>query len=129
MLPLNKSVVRPHLEFSVEFWSPHLHRDIGKIERVQRKATKMIPEIRNHSYQQRLMDLELISLVQRHFESNLLRCSNRFNNVSRKGFFDYDFNDRTRNNGKKCIVNRFNTSFSTAFLSHQYFNNLECATL
>ena len=35
-----------------------------KMDRVERKATKMIPEIRNHSYQQRLKDLELISLVQ-----------------------------------------------------------------
>ena len=34
-----------------QFWSPHLRRDIDKMERVQRKATKIIPEIRNHSYQ------------------------------------------------------------------------------
>ena len=52
MLPLYKSIVRPHLEYAVQFWSPHLRRDIDKIESVQRKATKMIAEIRNHSYQQ-----------------------------------------------------------------------------
>ena len=63
MLPLYKSLVRPHLEYTVQFWSLHLRRDIDKMERVQRKATKMIPEIRNHSYQQRFKDLELISLV------------------------------------------------------------------
>ena len=52
MLPLHKSLVGPNLEFAVQFWSPHLCRDIDKIERVQRKDTKMIPEIRNHSSQQ-----------------------------------------------------------------------------
>ena len=50
MLPLYKSFVQPHLEYAVQFWSPHLRRDIDKMERVQRKATKMIPEIRNHGY-------------------------------------------------------------------------------
>ena len=65
MLPLYKSLVRPHLEHAVQFWSPHLRRDIDKMEKIQRRATKMIPEIRYHSYHQRIKDLVLISLVQR----------------------------------------------------------------
>ena len=73
----------------------------------------MIPEIRNHSYQQRLQDLEIISLVQRRLREQLIEVFeylNRFNNVSPIGLFDYDFNDWTRNNGKKLIVKQFNTS-------------------
>ena len=65
ILPLYKSIVRPHLEHAVQFWSPHLRRDINKIEKIQRRATKIIPEIRNHSYHQLIQDLDLISLVQR----------------------------------------------------------------
>ena len=79
-------------------------RDIDKTERVQRKATKMIPEIRNHSCQQRLKDLKLICLVQRRLRGQLIevfKYLNRFNNVSPIGLFDNDFNDITRNNGKK----------------------------
>ena len=67
----------------------------------------MIPEIRNHSYQQRLKDLELISLLQRRLRVQLIevfKYLNIFNNVSSIGLFDYDFNDRTRNNRKKLIV-------------------------
>ena len=45
MLPLYKSLVRPHLEDAVQFWSPHLRRDIFKMEKIQRKASKMIPEM------------------------------------------------------------------------------------
>ena len=63
MLTLYKSLDRPHQEYAVQFGLPHLRRDIDKIERVQRKVTKMILEIRNHSYQQRLKDKELTSLV------------------------------------------------------------------
>ena len=73
-----------YLEYAVQFWSPHLHRHIDKIERVQIKTTKIIPEIRNHSYQQRHKDLELISLVQRRFWGQLIevfKYLNRFNNV------------------------------------------------
>ena len=37
MLPLYKSLVRPHLEYAVQFWLQHIRRDIDKIERVQRR--------------------------------------------------------------------------------------------
>ena len=65
ILPLYKSLFRPHLEHAVQFWSPHLRRDIDKMEKIQRRATKMIREIWNHSYHQQIQDLDLISLVQR----------------------------------------------------------------
>ena len=63
ILPLYKSLVRPHLEHAVQFWSLHLRRYIDKMKKIQRRATKMIPEIRNHSYHQRIQELDLISLV------------------------------------------------------------------
>ena len=104
MLPLNKSIVRPNLEYAVQFWSQHLCREIDEMERVQRKAIEIIPEIRNHSCQQRLKDLELISLVQRRLRVQLIevfKYLNRFNNVNPICLFHYDFNDWTRNNKKK----------------------------
>ena len=118
MPPLYKSLLRPNVEYALQFWPPHLRRDIDKMERVQRRATKMIPEIRNHSHLERLKDLKLISLVQRRLLRQLIevfKYLNRFNNVSPIGLFDYDLNDRTRNNGKKWIVKRFNTSVAQHF--------------
>ena len=32
MLPLYKFIVRPHLEYAVQSWSPYLHRDIDKMD-------------------------------------------------------------------------------------------------
>ena len=78
----------------------------------------MVPEIRTHSYQQGIKNLELIGLVQRRLLWQLievLKFLNRFNNVSPRGLFDYDFNDRTRNDGNKLIVKRFNTSVAQHF--------------
>ena len=45
ILPLCKSIVSPHLEYAVQFWSPHLRRDIDKMVTIQRRATQIILEI------------------------------------------------------------------------------------
>ena len=111
MLPLYESLVRPHLEYAVQFWYPHLQRGIIKIEKIQQKASKMIPEIRNHSYSQWLNDLNHINLEQRRLSGQFIevfKYLRRFNNATARGVFDRDFNDRTRNNGEKLIVKRFN---------------------
>ena len=118
ILPLYKSLARPHLEHAVQFWSPHLRRDIDKMEKIQRRATKMIPEIRSHSYHQRIQDLDLISLVQRRLLGQLIyvfKYLNRFTTAIAGGLFDYDLNDRTRHNGAKLIVKHFNTSVAQHF--------------
>ncbi len=49
ILPLYDCLFRPHLEYAVQLWSPHLAKDITKLEAVQRRATKMIPSLRNKS--------------------------------------------------------------------------------
>ena len=118
ILPLYKSLDLPRLEHAVQFRSPHLRRDIYKMEKIQRRARKMIPEIRNHNYHQRIQDLDLISLVQRRLRGQLIemfKYLNRFTTASAIGLFNYDLNDRTRNNGAKLIVKDFNTSVAQHF--------------
>ena len=127
MLPLYKFLVHSHLEYSVQFWYPHLQRDIIKIEKIQQKASKMIPEIRNHSY--RLKDLNLISLEQRRLREQLIevvKYLRRFNNATARGLFDRDFNDRARNNGEKLIVKTLQHINCPTSLPNQDNNHLEC---
>ena len=78
----------------------------------------MTNEIRNHSYHQRIQELDLISLFQRRLRGQLIeefKYLNRFTTASGRGLFDYDLNDRTRTNGAKLIVKYFNTSVAQHF--------------
>lgn len=62
MLSLYNSMVRPHLEYAVQVWSPNYRKDIDLLERIQRRATKMIPPLRALSYEGRLRQLNLFML-------------------------------------------------------------------
>ncbi len=49
---LYNSLVKQH--FAVQFWLPHLAKNIAKSEVVQQRAVKMIPSLHNKSYKERL---------------------------------------------------------------------------
>ena len=52
-------------------WSPHTSRNISKLERIQRRATKFILKT-NDDYEQRRKKLNLLSLEQRRFLFDVL---------------------------------------------------------
>jgi len=54
ILPLYKSLDRPHLDYCSQIWNPHYVKDIKLIEGAQRRATKLIDSVKDLHYDERL---------------------------------------------------------------------------
>ena len=71
--PLFTSLVRTHLEYANVIWGPFFKGDIKAVEKVQRRATKMVAGIANMSYEERLKELQLPSLVHRRRRGDMIQ--------------------------------------------------------
>ena len=67
-----KALVRPQVEYATPVWSPTLKMDIEAIERVQHRATKLLPDIASLKYEERLQHLKLPTLQYRRLRQDLI---------------------------------------------------------
>ena len=72
---LYTTFVWPHIEYCVQVWSPHLRKDINTLERIQMRATKLVPELRHLTkltYNKHLYWLDLTTLEKRRLRGDLI---------------------------------------------------------
>ncbi|KAK2168287.1 hypothetical protein LSH36_18g03040 [Paralvinella palmiformis] len=77
------TMVRPHLEYGNVIWHPRFRRDSVEIEKVQRRATKLVPEIRHLPYDKRLRTLKLPSLQHRRIRADMIQTYKILNEIDR----------------------------------------------
>ena len=123
VLPLYKSLVRPHLEYAVQFWNPYKVEDIKILERVQRRATKMIAALKNKPYNVRLQSLGFQTLEVRRLRGQLIEVFKILNNFDKvDDIIVRNESERPRNNGYKLKGKRFRTDIAKNFFANKIIN-------
>jgi ribonuclease P/MRP protein subunit RPP40 len=87
VLKLYKSLVRPHLQYCVQAWRPYFRKDIELMERIQRRATKLMKSLKDETYEHSLKKLYLKSMKKRRLREDLIEVFQMFKGIDNLHFF------------------------------------------
>ena len=116
IVKLYKTLVRPHLDYCIQSWRPYLQKDKDLMEKVQRRATRMISGYKGLMYEERLEKLKLTTLETRRTRADLLqvyKIVNRIDGMKLENFFEIGQETRTRGHSLKFFKKRFNTTLGS----------------
>ncbi len=104
------TLVRPHLEYANQVWCTYKKKDVEAIEAVQRRATKLVPTLKNLAYPERLRKLELPTLAYRRARGDMVETFKVMNCVYDRsvseGLFMKQDESVTRGHEKKIFKQR-----------------------
>ena len=79
IIRLYKTLVRPRLEYCGQVWRPHYQKDIDALEKVQKRATRMVENLKGMDYAERLKSVQLTILETRRIRADLIEVYNIVN--------------------------------------------------
>ena len=133
-IPLYKEIVRPHLEYCIQAWRTYCKKDIDTLEHIQRRATKIIPELRDLSYEECLKECGLTTLETsrlRGGQIEVFKILNGYENIDRNSFFSLKKDNRIRGHEVKlvkdqCRLNIRKHSFSQRTINEWNKLSMDC---
>ena len=123
MKRLYTTLVRPHLEYCNAALILKNKGDIDKLERVQRRATKMVTELRNLPYQDRLRRLDLQSFTFRRRRGDMIQTFKYVKGINKCRLEDLLPKPRTmrclRGHSEKLAMPRARTNLRKHSFTHR----------
>jgi hypothetical protein len=121
IVPIYCSLVRPHLEYCVQAWAPHLKKDIIQLENVQKRAVNMIVGLRGQTYEDKLRELNLFSLTKRRLRGDLIetfKILKGFDKIDSTKFFTLATSN-TRGHSLKLYKKNVNSNIRKFFFTQR----------
>ena len=125
-LKLYKAIIRPTLEYCNSVWTPLFKKDEDLLEKVQQRATRLLPHLRHLEYAERLRTLNLPTLSYRRQRAELIqifKIIKGYDRVNPYQFFHFEDGGRTRGHSKKIKKVRFNLKIRQNSFSIRAINN------
>ena len=111
-------LVRPHLEYGHTVWPLNYKTDRTIVENVQHRATKLVPELKNLPYTERLEKLNLPSIAYRRCRGDMIEVYKYLNG---KYAVDLSFLPRSMNSNR-CHSFKLQKQHSKYKLRHDFFS-------
>ena len=74
-------MVRPHLEYANSVWCPYKQVDIKELKKIQKRATKLVINLKKIPYKDRLMHLKLPTLKYRRLRGDMIEVFKIMHNI------------------------------------------------
>lgn len=126
LLPLYLSLVRPTLDYGAQAWSPYLLQDIRALERVQRRATKLVPELSHRPYEERCKHLGLQTLEDRRIRGDMIetyKLLHGFEDIPYTKFFTLNTNNLRGHSLKLAKPDHCRTNLKGNWFAIRVVNN------
>jgi len=110
------------MEFCIQAWSPYLQKDTRCLEKIRRRATKMVDGLKDIAYDDRLEILGLLSLEKRRLRGDLIEVFKILTdreNIDKHQFFTPSLSSHLRGHSLKLLNPRSSRQVRQNFFSQR----------